>query len=49
MEDLPVSPGEGVDERRDVLAKTLTSTLTLSQDVDLNGDGDVDSTLDLAR
>ena len=32
-----------------VLAKTLRLTLTLSQDVDLNGDVDVDSTLDLVR
>jgi len=32
-----------------VLARTLRSTLTLSQDVDLNGDGDVDPTLDLVR
>jgi hypothetical protein len=31
------------------LAKTLTSTLTLSQDVDVNGDVDVDSILDLVR
>jgi hypothetical protein len=32
-----------------VLEKTLTSTLTLSQDVDLNGDVDFDSILDLGR
>jgi hypothetical protein len=31
-----------------VLAETLTSTLTLSPDVDLDGDVEVDSTLDLA-
>jgi hypothetical protein len=32
-----------------VLAKTLRSTSTLTQDVDLNGDADVDSILDLVR
>jgi hypothetical protein len=36
-------------EGREVLARTSTSTLTLSQDVDLNGDVDIDSILDLVR
>jgi hypothetical protein len=39
-----------VDETAgNVLAGTLRLTSTLSQDVDLNGDGDVDSILDLVR
>jgi hypothetical protein len=32
-----------------MVAKTLTSILTLSQDIDLNGDVDVESILDLVR
>jgi hypothetical protein len=33
----------------DLLARTSRSTLTLSRDVDLNGDVDVDSIVDLGR